>query len=101
MTHTEVTELAPALALDAGCGHGAETLWLAARGWRVDAADFSAAALEHGRAMAQTAGADIAARIDWIEGDLATWTATPGHYDLIVCSYVHVAGPAVRLSAVR
>ncbi len=42
--------------------------------------------------MAEAAGADIAERIDWIESDLATWTAEPGHYDLVVCLYVHVAG---------
>ncbi|HSG38933.1 MAG TPA: class I SAM-dependent methyltransferase [Thermoanaerobaculia bacterium] len=42
--------------------------------------------------MAEAAGADTAERIDWIEGDLATWTAEPGRYDLVVCLYVHVAG---------
>ncbi len=42
--------------------------------------------------MAEIAGTDIAERIEWIESDLATWTAEPGHYDLVVCLYVHVAG---------
>ena len=88
----EAANLPPRRALDAGCGHGAETLWLAAHGWQVTAVDFSAAALAHGRSIAEAAGADIAARIDWIESDLATWTAEPGHYDLVVCLYVHVAG---------
>jgi 2-polyprenyl-3-methyl-5-hydroxy-6-metoxy-1,4-benzoquinol methylase len=88
----EAADLLPGRALDAGCGHGADTLWLAAHGWRVTAVDFSAAALAHGRSMAQAAGADVAERIDWIESDLATWTAEPGHYDLVVCLYVHVAG---------
>ena len=88
----EAASLAPGRALDAGCGHGADTLWLAAHGWQVTAADFSAAALAHGRAMAQAAGAGIAGRINWVEGDLATWTAEPGHYDLVLCLYVHVAG---------
>jgi 2-polyprenyl-3-methyl-5-hydroxy-6-metoxy-1,4-benzoquinol methylase len=88
----EVAGLPPGRALDAGCGHGAETLWLAAHGWRVTAVDFSAAALAQGRAMAEAAGADLAERVDWIEGDLATWTAEPGRYDLVVCLYVHVAG---------
>src|SRR5262249_45499304 len=63
----------------------------AAHGWQVTAVDFSAAALAHGRSMAEAAGADVAERIDWIESDLATWTAEPGHYDLVVCLYVHVA----------
>jgi 2-polyprenyl-3-methyl-5-hydroxy-6-metoxy-1,4-benzoquinol methylase len=88
----EVAHLPPGRALDAGCGHGADTLWLAAHGWQVTAVDFSAAALAHGRSIAEAAGADIAKRIDWIESDLATWAAEPGHYDLVVCLYVHVAG---------
>jgi len=84
--------LAPGRALDAGCGHGADTLWLAAHGWCVTALDFSAAALAHGRSMAEAAGADIAARIDWVQGDLASWALEPERYDLVVCLYVHVAG---------
>ena len=88
----EAAYLPPGRALDAGCGHGADTLWLAAHGWQVTAVDFSAAALAHGRSMAEAAGPEIAERIDWIEGDLASWTAKPGHFDLAVCLYVHVAG---------
>lgn len=84
--------LQPGLALDAGCGHGAETLWLAARGWRVTAVDFSVTALNHARSTAQALGADIAERIDWTEGDLATWTPSPGRYDLVISLYVHVQG---------
>lgn len=88
----EVAHLPPARALDAGCGHGADTLWLAAQGWHVTAVDFSAAALAHGRSMAEAAGAEIAGRIGWIEADLASWTPEAGRYDLVVCLYVHVAG---------
>lgn len=44
--------LPPGRALDAGCGHGAEALWLAAHGWRVTAIDFSRAALDHARSLA-------------------------------------------------
>lgn len=79
-------------ALDAGCGHGSDALWLAERGWRVTAVDFSTTALAHARSTAEAAGADIAERIEWVEGDLATWTPPPGHYDLVACLYVHVAG---------
>lgn len=84
-------------ALDAGCGHGAETLWLADRGWTVTAVDFSATALAHGRATAETLGADIAARVDWVEGDLGTWAPQPAGYDLVACLYVHVAGSVTEL----
>ena len=45
-------DLPPGRVLDAGCGHGAETFWLAARGWHVTAVDFSTTALDIGRAMA-------------------------------------------------
>ncbi len=89
---SEAVNLRPGRALDAGCGHGAETLWLAARGWRVTAVDFSASALAQGRSMAEAVGADFAERIEWIEGDLATWPAQPEHFDLVVSLYVHVAG---------
>lgn len=94
---TTFAELAPARALDAGCGHGAETLWLAAHGWRVTAVDFSAAALAHGRATAEALGANIAERIEWAEGDLATWSPPPAQYDLVFCLHVHIAGSADEL----
>jgi 2-polyprenyl-3-methyl-5-hydroxy-6-metoxy-1,4-benzoquinol methylase len=77
----ETADLPPGRALDASCGHGSDALWLAAHGWRVTAVDFSAAALAHGRSMAEAAGADVAERVDWIESDLATWTAEPGPPD--------------------
>jgi len=89
---SEIAGLPPGRALDAGCGHGAETLWLAAHGWQVTAVDFSAAALAHGRSMAEAADAELAERIVWVEGDLAAWTPEPRRYDLVACLYVHVAG---------
>jgi SAM-dependent methyltransferase len=88
----ETTGLRPGLALDAGCGHGSDTLWLAAQGWRVTALDFSTAALTHARSVADAAGADLAGRVDWVEADLGSWTPQPRHYDLVACLYVHVAG---------
>jgi hypothetical protein len=42
----ETSELVPGTALDAGCGAGAEAIWLASRGWQVTAADISSALLE-------------------------------------------------------
>jgi SAM-dependent methyltransferase len=87
----EVGGLPPGLALDAGCGHGSDTLWLAARGWQVTAVDFSSAALAHARSTAGAAGPDVAGRVDWVEADLASWTPQPGRYDLAACLYVHVA----------
>lgn len=83
-------DLPPGLALDAGCGHGAETLWLAANGWRVTAVDFAVTALDHARSSA--IGTGVAERVDWVAGDLATWVPPPGRFDLVTCLYVHMAG---------
>lgn len=88
----EVEPLSPGRALDAGCGHGAETAWLAARGWEVTAVDFSVSALAHARSMAESMGPDIAARVTWLEGDLSVWTPPRERFDLVICLYVHVAG---------
>jgi 2-polyprenyl-3-methyl-5-hydroxy-6-metoxy-1,4-benzoquinol methylase len=55
----EVENLRLGLALDAGCGHGSDTLWLATRGWQVTAVEFSATALAHARSMAETIGTDM------------------------------------------
>lgn len=93
----ELAQLQPGRALDAGCGHGADTLWLAARGWQVTAVDFSAAALAQGRSMAEAAGVEVARRIDWLEGDLATWAVEPERYELVVCLYVHAASSVTEL----
>ena len=88
----EVGDLEPGLALDAGCGHGAEAIWLAASGWRVTAVDFSVTALDHARSTAQAVGEDVAERIEWVEGDLGSWTPPSRRFDLVSCLYVHVAG---------
>lgn len=90
-------DLPPGRALDAGCGHGAETRWLAGHGWEVTAVDFSAAALAHARATAEALGPDLAARVAWVEGDLAVWAPPRERFDLVVCLYVHVAGSVDEL----
>jgi SAM-dependent methyltransferase len=88
----ELGELRPGRALDAGCRHGAETLWLAGHGWDVTAVDFSATALAHARSTAEALGPELAKRVTWIEGDLGVWTPPYSQFDLVVCLYVHVAG---------
>jgi SAM-dependent methyltransferase len=95
----EVGDLQPGRALDAGCGHGAEAIWLAASGWDVTAVDFSATALEFARSTARAVGDDVAARIDWVEGDLGTWTPPSRHFDLVSCLYVHVGGSVGEMVA--
>ncbi|MGZ4478027.1 MAG: class I SAM-dependent methyltransferase [Nocardioidaceae bacterium] len=93
----EIGDLQPGFALDAGCGHGSEAIWLATAGWQVTAVDFSATALDFGRSTAHEAGTDVAERIEWVEGDLGSWSPPPGRFDLVSCLYVHVAGSVVEM----
>ncbi len=88
---TEAGDLAPGTALDAGCGEGADAIWLALRGWRVIAMDISTTALRRAREYAETLGTDIASRIDWVEADLTSWMPTKGHFDLVSTHYAHSA----------
>ena len=86
----EASVLPPGSALDAGCGEGADALWLAERGWQVTAVDFSAVALERGAARAREAGLDD--RIEWVPADLGTWSPPHGHFDLVAAHYLHSRG---------
>jgi SAM-dependent methyltransferase len=86
----EVAALHPGTALDAGCGTGAEAIWLAARGWQVTGADISATALA--RAADAAARAKVSDRVTWVEADLTSWHPGTG-FDLVVTNYAHPAMP--------
>ncbi|WP_422769882.1 class I SAM-dependent methyltransferase [Plantactinospora sp. WMMC1484] len=86
----EVGDLTPGTALDVGCGAGAETIWLATRGWQVTGADIAAAALA--RAAERAAAAGVAGRVRWVEADLSRWEPEAG-YDLVTTHYAHSAMP--------
>jgi SAM-dependent methyltransferase len=92
----EVGDVAPATALDAGCGEGSDAVWLASRGFRVTAVDVSPTALGRARELAAACGPEVAGRIAWVEADLTSFTPE-GLFDLVVACYVHVAGPADEL----
>ena len=88
----EAGDLEPGSALDAGCGEGADSHWLASRGWRVSAVDVSAVALERG---ANGAHPDVAGRITWRQVDLLTWVPEPRAFDLVSAQFMHFP-PALR-----
>lgn len=70
-------------ALDVACGAGRNALFLAARGYAVDAVDISAVALERGRSDAERLGLPIR----WLCADLDDGpedALPPGPYDLVV-----------------
>lgn len=81
----------PGSALDAGCGVGAEAIWLAEQGWRVTGADISAAALDAAAKQARSAGVDVT----WIEADLTTWNPTD-RWDLVTTHYAHPSIPQLE-----
>jgi SAM-dependent methyltransferase len=86
---TEVAELPPGTALDAGAGEGADACWLAARGWRVTGADISNVALQRAAREAERLGLDI----EWLHLDL-TREPAPGRYDLVSAQFLHLPAAA-------
>lgn len=83
----EVRNLTPGTALDAGCGQGAEAIWLANAGWQVTAVDISAEALV--LASKSTAGRTPGlVSVEWVEADLSIWEPD-GTFDLVTTHYAH------------
>jgi SAM-dependent methyltransferase len=87
---SQASDLSPGTALDVGCGEGADAIWLAERGWRVSAVDFSNVALQRGAARATEAGAEVAELITWIHADLITWTPAARSFDLVSVQFMHL-----------
>lgn len=74
--------LTPGTVLDAGCGEGADALWLAQHGWTVTGLEISGVALDRGRRAAEASGLDI----EWVHAGLAD--AGPlGPFDLVATLY--------------
>ncbi len=84
----EVTDLPAGTALDAGCGHGADAVWLARQGWEVTAVDVSPTAVSNAKEFAAQQEPASASRITWVVADLTVWEP-PQQYDLVVSQYVH------------
>ncbi len=86
----ETSRFAPGRALDAGCGEGADALWLAGRGWEVVAVDISDVALRRAALHAQATGLEVAGRIEWIRADLLTEPPLPGSFDLVSAQFMQL-----------
>jgi SAM-dependent methyltransferase len=89
----ELFELPPGRALDLAAGEGRNAIWLARRGWRVTAVDFSQAGLDKGRMLAE--GLDV----EWLCADATTWT-TDASYDVCLIAYLQLPA-AERRAAIR
>lgn len=81
----ELTGLPPGTALDAGCGTGADAVWLARQGWEVTAVDISPTAVARAEKLAAH---HEPGRISWVVADLTAWEPSKP-YDLVISQYVH------------
>ena len=82
----ELADLRPGRALDLGAGEGRNAVWLASRGWRVTAVDFSAVGLGKGRRLAQAHGVAV----DWICADLRDYQPEAQWFQLVLVAYLQL-----------
>jgi tellurite methyltransferase len=68
------------VALDLACGLGHNAIWLAQRGWQVDAVDISPVGLDLAESLAKRAHCTT---ISWIAADLDDFEPQPAAYDLV------------------
>lgn len=91
-----VESLPSGRALDVATGAGRNALFLAERGYRVDAVDVSEEALAVARERA--ADRSIDGEIDWIRADVDEYSLSKGGYDVVVVNYYHTLD---RLPAIK
>lgn len=84
----EVADLPAGRALDLAAGEGRNAIWLADRGWDVEAVEFSQAAIDKGNALAERAGVEVT----WTLADLTEAPALPPA-DLVLVVYLHLPPP--------
>ncbi|MGV8873119.1 MAG: class I SAM-dependent methyltransferase [Rhodococcus sp. (in: high G+C Gram-positive bacteria)] len=92
------TTLTRGRALDLASGQGRNAIWLATRGWTVDAVDFSSVALTKASRVASTAPKSVRERLTWIHSDVTQLSTSP-NYDLVLMLYLHLP-PNARQKAV-
>jgi SAM-dependent methyltransferase len=80
-----LSDLPPGRALDLAAGEGRHALWLAGRGWRVTAVDFSRVGLEKGRAEASRQGLSV----EWVLEDAYRYAPPAASFDLVLITYFH------------
>jgi SAM-dependent methyltransferase len=88
----ELADLPPGHAVDVACGEGRNARWLAARGWRVTALDFSHVAIERAREL------DTEGAVRWVVADALT--APLPEADLVLLAYLQLPADQ-RRTAVR
>lgn len=79
-------ELSPGDAIDLAAGEGRNAVWLAGRGWRTTAVDFSPIALDKARRRAEANGVEL----EVVEADLREWSPAPRSVDLALIAYLQL-----------
>ncbi|PSJ29085.1 SAM-dependent methyltransferase [Streptosporangium nondiastaticum] len=82
--------LPPGTALDVGSGEGADSIWLASRGWKVTAVDMAQAGLDRAAQSAAEVGVDVT----WQQADITEWDPAPAQYDLVSVQFLQLPRPA-------
>jgi SAM-dependent methyltransferase len=85
----EIGDLAPGRVLDLACGEGRNAVWLATKGWRATAVDFSGVALDKAARLA--AANDV--EIERVRADLLEYEPDAGMFDLVIVFYLQLPDP--------
>ncbi len=83
----EIQGLSPGRVLEVGCGEGADSIWLAQKGWTVTAVDISTVVIERAKLRA----ADNGASVDFQQRDISIEPFDRDVFDLVFLCY-----PALR-----
>jgi 2-polyprenyl-3-methyl-5-hydroxy-6-metoxy-1,4-benzoquinol methylase len=75
----------PGIALDVGCGNGVFTIYLANRGWKVQAVDASSGMLEAARRLSLERIGEKATSIDFVHARVEERLIPPESLDLVLC----------------
>lgn len=91
----ELADLPPGFALDLAAGEGRNAVWLAERGWRVTAVDFSRVGLDKARRLSAQRGV---VDVDWVHADVTEYEPSAKAFDLVLVVYLQI--PAAERSNV-
>ena len=89
----EAADLPPKSALDLACGEGRHAVWLAKRGWRVTAVDFSEVAIGKAHARAAREGVEVQFRTV----DLLDYEPDEHVFDLVLVLFLQLPSDERRL----